>query len=150
MSNPFSFAVPSSFQNQAAICLSTANIGINFQSTKFFRENFCRTALFPKFPSLFIPLIGFLLRFRPPFPSFPVLCLVLPPHTRAHTHAHACAPIRAHDARARLRSHAHARNISPNIIHSYYTTKDRKEKYFFIDIFAVKVNKTHCKSDSYK
>lgn len=138
MSNPFSFAVPSSFQNQAAICLSTANIGINFQSTKFFRENFCRTALFPKFPSLFIPLIGFLLRFRPPFPL------------RAHTHAHACAPIRAHDARARLRSHAHARYISPNIIYSYYTTKDRKEKYFFIDIFAVKVNKTHCKSDSYK
>lgn len=51
--NPFSFAVPSSFQNQAAICLSTANIGIIFQSTKFFRENFCRARLFPKITSCF-------------------------------------------------------------------------------------------------
>jgi hypothetical protein len=40
----------------AAICLSTANIGIIFQSTKFSRKNFCRDALFPKFPSLFCPL----------------------------------------------------------------------------------------------
>ena len=121
--NPFSFAVPSSFQNQAAICLSTANIGINFQSTKFFRENFFRARLFSQNPFTFHPPYRLSSSFSsslpllscplpcPPFPSFPVLCLVLPPHTRAHTHAHACAPIRAHDARARLRSHAHARNI---------------------------------------
>lgn len=66
--NPFSFAVPSFFQNRAAICLSTANIGIIFQSTKFSRKNFRRAALFPKF--LLVSVF--------PFASSPLFLFSLP------------------------------------------------------------------------
>lgn len=79
-----------------------------FSIHKIFSEKFLPGRAFFKIPSCFRPLIGFLPLLFLPFalPPFPL---------RAHTHAHACAPIRAHDARARLRSHSHARNISPNI-----------------------------------
>ena len=123
---------------------------------KIFSKKFLPRRAFSKIPFTFLSLIGASLTLAssifpkfalsspfPPFTSFNTLHVLLP-YTRTHTHT------RTHVARARLRSHAHARYISPNIINSYYTTKERKEKYFFTDIFKVKVDKTHCKSDSYK
>lgn len=130
MSNPFSFAVPSSFQNQAAICLSTANIGINFQSTKFFGKIFRLDALFSKIPSLFRPPYRLSSSFSSSLPllSCPLPCLPSPyARTRMHTHVRPYAHM--------MRALAYARTRTRVIYHPILLTpiiqQKIKKKIFF-------------------
>ncbi len=129
MSNPFSFAVPSSFQNQATICLSTANIGINFQSTKFFRENFLPDRAFSKIPFTFHPPYRLSSSFSSSLPllSCPLPCLPSPyARTRMHTHVRPYAHM--------MRALAYARTRTRVIYHPISYTpiiQQKKEKKIF-------------------